>query len=189
MDDGLLLHFFQCFGGFVTLRNSQVLLRKFFAVDHQRGRDLWTHSFHPPHKGRTILVRHPTYQDFAQLDSRATSNRGSNSSHGKICSFMQPAVSHMGEVRLCLSLQLRTKIRPFSSGRHLLFKHSRNKGNLPSSPGPATKSTCLSKWIIKLCILGITLVSWLNSFTKYSFLKGLFFWTTLAVQLAVSALL
>lgn len=56
-------------------------------------------------------------------------------------------------------------------------------------PGPATKSTFLSKRIIKLYILGMTQVSGITSFIKYLFLKELFFWTGLAVQLAVSALL
>lgn len=60
---------------------------------------------------------------------------------------------------------------------------------LHSPPGPATKSTSLSKQITKLCILGITLVNGLTSFNKHFFLKELFFQRGLAVQLTVSALL
>lgn len=60
--------FFLCFGGYFTLRNSQVLLKNFFffSDDHKSGRDLWTYSFHPSPKVWILLISHRTSQDFAQ---------------------------------------------------------------------------------------------------------------------------
>lgn len=149
--------FLPCFGGYFTLRNSQVLLKfclfVFFLQMSMKVEEIYeyVHSILlPKHKHLKVTALPRTLPN---IDSKATRDTGFSNSHGKICSFMKPtSPTWVGRSSAYLfSSEPRSGLFP----RGIIYSSNIHKTkvihHLP--PGRATESISLSKQTTKLYIL------------------------------------